>query len=64
MYKNHRYELVNRLKKRPKRRFLRSDLELKVIMDCGTDESNNLKSNLAFRLHNVINTKEQTVLKS
>ena len=64
MYKNHRYELVNRLKKRPKRRFLRSDLELKVIMDCGTDESNNLKRNLAFRLHNVINTKEQTVLKS
>ena len=64
MYKNHRYELVNRLKKQPKRRFLRSDLELKVIMDCGTDESNNLKRNLAFRLHNVINTKEQTVLKS
>ena len=64
MYKSHRYELVNRLKKRPKRRFLRSDLELKVIMDCGTDESNNLKRNLAFRLHNVINTKEQTVLKS
>ena len=64
MYKNHRYELVNRLKKRPKRRFLRSDLELKVIMDCGTDESNNLKRNLAFRLHNVINTKEQTVSKS
>ena len=64
MYKNHRYELVNRLRKRPKRRFLRSDLELKVIMDCGTDESNNLKRNLAFRLHNVINTKEQTVLKS
>ena len=64
MYKNHRYELVNRLKKRPKRRFLRSDLELKVIMDCGTDESNNLKRNLSFRLHNVINTQEQTVLKS
>ena len=64
MYKNHRYELVNRPKKRPNRRFLYSDLELKVLMDCGTDESNNLKRNLAFRLHNVINTKEQTVLKS
>ena len=64
MYKNHRYELVNRPKKRPNRRFLHSNLELKVLMDCGTDESNNLKRNLAFRLHNVINTKEQTVLKS
>ena len=41
-----------------------SDLALKVIMDCRTDESCNLKRNLGLRLHNVINTKEQTVLKS
>ena len=33
-------------------------------MDFITDESCNLKRNLGFRLHNVINTKEQTVLKS
>ena len=33
-------------------------------MDCKTDESCNLKSNLGFRLHDVINTKEQTVLES
>ena len=33
-------------------------------MDCRTDESCNLKRNLRFRLHNVINTKEQTVLES
>ena len=33
-------------------------------MDCRTDESCNLKRNLGFRLHDVINTKEQTVLKS
>ena len=34
-------------------------------MDCRTDESCNLKrNNLGFRLHDVINTKEQTVLKS
>ena len=32
-------------------------------MDCRTDESCNLKRNLGFRLHDVINTKEQTVLK-
>ena len=43
---------------------MHSDLELKVIMDCRTDESCNLKRNLGFRLHDVINTKEQTVLKS
>ena len=51
-------------KKQPNRRFLRSDLALKVIMDCRTDESCNLKRNLEFRLRDVINTKEQTVLKS
>ena len=64
VYKKHRYELVDKPKKQPNRRFLRSDLALKVIMDCRTDESCNLKRNLGFRLHNVINTKEQTVLKS
>ena len=64
VYKKLRYELVDKPKKQPKRRFLRSDLALKVIMDCRTDESCNLKRNLGFRLHDVINTKEQTVLKS
>ena len=33
-------------------------------MDCRTDESCNFKRNLRFRLHDVINTKEQTVLES
>ena len=33
-------------------------------MDCRKDGSCNLKRNLGFRLHDVINTKEQTVLKS
>ena len=31
-------------------------------MDCRTDESCSLKKNLGFNLHDVINTKEQTVL--
>ena len=44
----------------PNRRFLRSDLALKVITDRRTDESCNLKRNLGFRLHHMINTKEQT----
>ena len=43
---------------------MRSDLALKVIIDCRTDESCNLKRNLGFRLHDVINTKEQTVINS
>ena len=64
VYKKHRYELVNEPKYQPSRRFLRSDLALKVIMDCRTDESCNFKKNLGFRLHDVINTKEQTVLES
>ena len=64
VYKKRRYELVYKSKKQPNRRFLHIDLALKVIMDCRTDESCNLKRNLGFRLHDVINTKEQTVLKS
>ena len=43
--KMHRYELVNTPKKQPNRRFLHSDLALKLIMNCRTDESCNLKKN-------------------
>ena len=63
-YKKHRHDLVNNPKNQPNRRFLRSDLALKIKMDCRTDESCNLKRNLGFRLHDVINTKEQAVLES
>ena len=61
--KKHRYELVDKPKKQPRRRFLRSDLALKVIMDCRKDVSCNLKRNLGLRLHDVF-TKEQTVRNS
>ena len=64
VYKKHRYELLDKPKKQPNRRFLRSDLALKIIINCRTDESCNLKRNLGFRLLDMINTKEQTVLKS
>ena len=64
IYKKHRYELVDEPIKQPNRRFLRIDLALKIIMDCRTDESCSLKRNLGFNLHDVINTKEQTVLRS
>ena len=63
-YKKRRHELVNEPKYQPNRRFFRSDLALKVIMGFRTDESCNLKRNLGFKLHDVINTKEQTVLES
>ena len=64
VYKKHRYELVNKPKKQPNRKFLCSNLALKVIMNCKTDKSCNLKKKLGFRLHDVINTKEQTILES
>ena len=51
-------------KKQPRRRFLHNDLALKTIMNCRTDESCSFKINLGFRLHDVINTKEQTVINS
>ena len=43
IYKKCRCELVNEPIKQPNRRFLRNDLALKIIMDCRTDESCNLK---------------------
>ena len=64
VYKKHRYELVDKRKKQPNRRFLSSNLAVKVIIDSTTDESCNFKRILGFRLHDVINAKEQTVLKS
>ena len=64
IYKKHRYELVDEPIKQPYRRFLRIHLPLKVIMDCRTDKSCSLKKNLVFKLHDVINTKEQTIINS
>ena len=63
-YKKRRYELIDDPIKQSNRRFIRNDLALKIIMDCRTDESCNLKRNLGFTLHDVINTKEQTVINS
>ena len=48
VYKKYRYELVDKPKKKPNRRLLRSDLALKVIMDCRTGKSCNLKRTLGF----------------
>ena len=39
-------------------------LAIKVIIDCTTDESCNFKRRLGFKLHDVINTKQQTIIGS
>ena len=43
--------------------YLHKDLAMKIIMDCRATKSCNFKRNLGFDLHDVINTKDQTVLK-
>ena len=64
-YKKCRCEIIDEPKKKQLRRtFLHNDLALKIIMNCRTDESCSFKRNLGFRLHDVINTKEQTVINS
>ena len=64
IYKKSRYELVDKPIKQPNRRFLHIDLALKIIMDCRTDKSCSLKKKLGFKLYDVINTKEQTIINS
>ena len=63
-YKKRRRELVNESKYQPNRRFLRSDLALKILMNCRTDKSCNFKRSLGFQLRDVVNAKEQAVLES
>ena len=62
-YKKQRSKL-NESTKQSHTRFIHVDLALKVIMDCRTDESWKFKRNLGFKLHDVINTKEQSVINS
>ena len=62
-YKKQRSEL-NESTNQPNRRFIHVDLALKVIMNSRTDESCKFKRNLGFTLHDVINTKKQTVINS
>ena len=58
-----RYEL-NGSTEQPHRRFIHIDLALKIIMDCRTDKSCNFSNKFGFTPHDVINTKEQTVINS
>ena len=62
-YKKQRSEL-NKSTNQSNRRFIHVDLALKAIMNSRTNESCKFKRNLGFTLHDVINTKEQTVINS
>ena len=62
-YKKQRFQF-NGSTNQPNRRFILVDLALKLIMNSRTDESCKFKRNLGFTLHDVINTKEQTVINS
>ena len=64
IYKKRRYESVDKPVKQPNRRFLRINLALKITMDCRTDKSCSFKKDLGFKLLDVINTKEQTIINS
>ena len=50
VYKKHRYELVENSKKQQNRRFLRSDLSLKVIIDSNNSNKKTCKLIKCFRL--------------
>ena len=63
-YRKCRNELIDEPTRQSHRRFIHIDLALKIIMNCRTDESCNLKKNLEFTSHNVINTKGQPVIHS
>ena len=61
--KKQRSEL-NESTNQPNRNLIHVDLASKVIMNSRTDESCKFKKRLGFTLHDVINTKEQTVINS
>ena len=64
IYKKCRCDLVNKPIRQLDRKLLHIDLALKIIMDCRTDRSYSLKKILGFKLHDVINTKDQTIINS
>ena len=64
IYRKCRHELIDQPIYQTYRGFIHNDLALKTKINCRTDESCNLKRNLGFTLHDVINTKEQTVINS
>ena len=64
IYKKSRYELVNKPIKQSNGKFLHINLALKIIIDCRTDKSCSLKKKSGFKLYDMINTEEQTIINS
>ena len=56
------YAVLNESEKQSHRRFVYVNLALKIILDCRTVQSCAFKKNLGFTLHDVINTKEKSVI--
>ena len=63
-YKKTDLNELNKSTTQSHRRFTHVDLALKVIINSRTDDSCKSKRKLGFTLHDVINTKEQTVINS
>ena len=61
-YGKQRQELINCSGFQPCRNLLHDQLAVPVIIDCGTTESCKFKRKIGFNLHDVFNTKEQTIL--
>ena len=60
IYKKSRYALLNKPIKQLNRKFLHINLALKIVMD----KSWSFLKKLGFKLYDVINTKEQTIINS
>ena len=58
----HIYKLLDEPKIEPNSILSREGLAVKIMMDCRTTEALKFKRKLGFNLHDVINTKEQTLL--
>ena len=56
------YELVEEPKKQVNRIFIKEKLAIKLIMDCRTTSAHKFRTRLGFKQHDVILTKEQSVL--
>ena len=63
-YRKHRYELVDNPKKQPNRTFLYEGITIGIIKDCRTAKACSFKRRLGFKLHDVFNKKQQTVVET
>ena len=62
-HRKHRYELVQEPKKQVNRIFIYKKSAIKVIMDCRATSAHEFRIRLGFKQHDVVLTKEQSVVK-